>query len=653
MDLKLGCITVTENNSSTLRDVIGRELIALIRESFAFSDPVSLLADNLRFSAEITSFDDDDTRAIDQERFLELLVPSSELEYSISKRESCLVEIISKRFKLSFKAKIVKVINGSVTIQIPTVGTVGNVRRSERILVKDQNFFDGIIVSNTQLHPCLVQFIDVAAGTIGAKLFSDIPLDLIEMPVLHTQIKNKDLEFNGSANIIRIHQVTKGHNHFEYVVGLEPTTATKGSETVSRASRVVLSTSLHCTIESTNSQIVFDIIDVSLTGFRASKSTPTLTWLTQGIAIKENSTGLKFTIARRELDGSLGAKLCADRPEEKIRWSNFILPMIRAGKVSASADDARGLVNVFLEAGGSIADNLSYKRHAVTQASTLSVLTNQTDVLLRWVNVSEGGLVLGHHSSYRIGLNSWFTGDIVGGQAKHKKIDSNFIKNNFYTFKEILTTIKEPQMVFGSWKFGHPYWQKWRDFLIQGNHLIFLEKYDHISRTALRTSIPRKQMDKITFINLLSLGSKGIEKTISSFDDSPLKRLLGALDVTSSGVFFNGIESLYTSGGMNGFRREVYLAQRDNLSVLVLFSQLPNGVSINGVFDTVFIFPLNCEEKLSLEEKNDFYSCITIFALGKGIRVASVRSFFDPDDCIGTQTELVVLRPEGLEFFCE
>jgi hypothetical protein len=641
-----------EKSISSAREVAGREMLALIREAFAFSDAVSIIYNEIRIPVGIAAFDDDDAREITKDRLLELILPSPEVANTLGSLETLRIEILSKRFKLSLIGVVAERPEGAVQILLPASGVLSNVRKSDRILISEENLTDALIISDHAVHTCLLKFIDITTGALGAYIYTDAPIEPKDHPVLQTEFKGNDLEFCGAARIIRVQRKNSGSSHFEYLVGLEPIISNLSQDS-ERASRFQLATSLHCIVLSSNTSVQFELTDISASGFRASRCVPALPWMTGGLKIKELSTGLIFTAARMEENGALGVKLSSSSSEDRIKWSNFVLPMVRSGKVSASSHDARALVNVFLEAGGSIADNLAYKRHAVIQSKTQSVLTDRSNVLLRWVNVSPTGTILGHHSSYRIGLNSWFTGDIVGGQTKQRKIDSDFIGTNFKAFKEILVSIKEPQLVFGSWKFGHPYWQAWREFLIAGEHSVFLERYDHISRNQLLPIVDRKIYEQLKSVELLELGSRGIRELLNEFGDSPLMHLLGALDITTSGVFFNGLESIYSSGNMPGFRREIYVLDFNGTRSLAIFSQLPNGVSINGVFDTIFVLPLKSSDSISIDDKKTFLSCIMSLAISKGFRVASVRSLVTPEQPIGVLTELVVLRPEGMEFFCK
>ncbi len=635
------------------REVMGRELIAFIREAFAYSDPSFVISGSSRFPAQISGFEDDDARSVDTDRTLELILPSSEMHKSLDSVDVCIVEVISKRFKLSFLGKILRLEPTALTIQIPVSGFVENVRRSDRVSINHQNFYDALIVAGDFVHGCLIQFTDVTAGGLGARLISSVPLTVSENIVLYTSVKNKNLDLSGCFRVIRVAREGVGQTHVEYSVGLESVSVLKAESQVTRPDRALVSTALHCTVVSTGTKITFDLNNVSALGFRASRAIPSVTWMSEGLTVREDTTGLIFRVVRREVSGEIAFKLSSPYPEERIRWSNFILPLVSSGKVSSHTHDPRALVNIFLEAGGSIVDNLAYKRYGVTHDETMSALTRQSDVLLRWVNLSPGGHVLGHHSSYRIGLNSWFTGDIVGGQAKHKKIDPTFLKKNFHSFREILSTVAEPQLVFGSWKFGHPYWQGWKQYLIDGDHSVFMERYDHISRTAIPTSVPRRKFDAASFSNLLSLDLRGLESKLGLLEGSSLRRLLGALDVTSSGVFYNGLAALYAHGGMNGFRREIYLVEVGNIKALALYSQLPAGVSINGVFDTILLLPLGGHGLLSTAELKDFYAVVVAHALSCGFRVVSVRSFMCIQSCIGVETEMVILRSEGMGYFSQ
>jgi hypothetical protein len=636
--------------NSNQRIVNGRELIAFIREAYAFRDPINILFNSVSIPVEITNFDDGDAREINSVRTLSLLIPKP-LNYLILPNNSIDIEVTSKRFKLSFSTKIIAHSEQTITIQLAKEASICNVRKSERLIIKDQGIYDGIIIGKQKIASCLIQFLDLSTGSFGAKIFTNVDLEALEGPLyLNSDIQNEQIFFRGPAKLIQYRSTNKGGSEYEYIVALEcRENQTNGDHT--RAERHKLPTALHCKLPTSNTKVSFEIADISATGFLVIKSTPKIPWVTVGLTVVEQTTNLTFAIMRIESNGNIGFKLQSSSPEEKIKWINFVLPLISSGKITTNVHDPRSLINIFLEAGGTLANNLGHKRHSATHADTLSVLTNQSDILLRWVNISESGNVLGHHSTYRIGLNSWCTGDIVGGQTAEKKIDTDFIRSNFQLLKELLSSLNEPQIIMGSFKFGHPYWKKFINSLIADKNILFLETYDHISRESLDSTIATIDYENHIPTNLSAKGHEYIFEELYNLSKTSFRKLLAALDITCEGFFFKGTESIYSGANLKGFRREVFKFLYKNEPIIAIYSQLPPGVSLNGVFDTAFIIPINDNLHLELKEKHELYNIIKTFGLSCGYKLYSLRSFIHTEEFIGTKSEFVTFTPNGLEYF--
>jgi len=632
----------SEIESQQHKTIKGKELLSLMRSALAFQDRITISSKGVTSACTIVALNDHDIRNENQERNLEIILPRSAFELELEVSQDVSIEIFQSTAKIVAKCTISAIKENSIILKLPNEIKAQQTRLNNRFNLQEQDWADGVIFSADKTCPCIFKVADFSDGGMGLYLATHIRIESLG-PTLKiiSDLITDDYHFKGPYIIKRIQPLKEVENYYEYHVGLVEAPPSSGLNN-KRAGRHKVNASLQLYIKTTNTNLSIQLSDVSISGFNGLTSSTDLKGIAKGLIATERTSGLQFKIIRILKTRHLACQLVSTSPENQIKWLNIITPLLSQGKIDINVSDPRGLVNLFFEAGASIANDLEYKRFRLTQKNALSLVTSQSDILIRWVNISDNGTLLGHHSTYRVGFNSWYTGDVVGGQSNHNRVDRKFFNDNFKILKDAMASFSTQQKILGSWDPNHPYWQTWRNFLLSNNLAYSMETCDYVTRNQIRQTLGMP----ITTLDYKEIGGTELFDCIEKLNIGQ-KWFLSSLDIHSMGNTSDSVKEVYKKHLHNGFKRDVFRLNIKQNSYLVVLSQLPAGISINPVFDCAFIFPLNEKSR----DQQDLYTSALNLGSAKGYRITSLRFFSNDIQPQGSLTEFFVIDSRGLEVF--
>ena len=623
-------------------------MLSQVRSAFAFQDKAIFYTEHnqdQKISCSIVSFSDSDLRDVTTIRYIE--ISHEVLTKKFQKGEGIVLEILSDKSRFKIIGKLTEIKNNALVLCLPDSCEMLEMRTASRFQFLEDDWSDALVSSTHKDYPCIFKILDFSKNGIGITLVSNFELPVLDEKLfIESDTISEKFHFTGPYQIERLELIISSQGHYEYSAGLS-LKASSATEKEIRAQRHSVQNSIQLFIPATNTHIRALLINVSASGFIAKIAEQAASGIAKDLVALEATAQIKFRITRVDLDLSVGFQLVADTSVDQIKWINLITPFFTGGRTQVSVSDHRSLLNLFFEAGASVVDGLKYKRFRLTQTDTLALFTSQSEVLIRWVNISDNGTILGHHSTYRIGLNSWYTGDVVAGQSSFNKVDKNFFNNNFRILKETIEGFPNEQKIVGSWKPKHPYWQEWRNFLIDNDLCYCLQNCDSVNRDQiLNLNLLYKSKD---IISVVSIESKELLKVIHGMK-ADHQWLLSTLDIFSTGNSSEGTNTIYLRSGLKHFKRSIKKIIFGDSVFLAVFSQLPNGISINPNFDSVFLFPIT-DIELSNDTRNQLYTSAINESARLGYRVSSVRLFSEKTTPLGTLMEFFVIDSRGLGIF--
>ncbi len=636
-----------KNLSSNLKQIHGLEIISLVRTAFAFQDVV-LLKFKIPCEGNISAFEDNNIRASDAVRSMQISFFENYLSVHTQYEKEIEIEIVCGQVKLVLACEILQLSEKQVQLALPKSGFVKQLRISNRFKLKSQIWNDGLIIQKENTVPCSYKVTDYSSDGIGISVLTNKSLESYAESSIQGDSFTNAYHFKGPYKVKRLELLNRTEKFYEYAVGLENYSNLTVLEKSTRASRHSASTTITLNIPATSTKVLANITDISASGFKAIVNRASLRGIVTGLISYEANSNLNFKIIRISNESEVAFELVSNNPSDRIKWLNLIVPVLTCGRTDVVVGDPRNLLSLFFEAGGSVVEGLDYKRLKMTEAETLAVLTAHSEVLIRWVNISDTGNLLAHHSTYRVGLNTWYTGDVVGGQLQDNKADKSFFKNNFRMLKEVMETFPTQQKIIGFWPPAHPYWQTWRNFILKES-----KSYS----TLLCDSVSRSQLEKLqcTSKKILELSSYKSLCGRDLFEEFAkisveLQWFLGSLDVFSTGDVGNATAEIYNKNGHYNFKRSISKLTLGKNSFLVFFSQMPPGISINRTFDSAFLIPLN-NQSLTVNERDEIYSLTLALASKHGFGISSLRFFSEKTPHLGNSMEFFVIDSTGLEVF--
>lgn len=372
-----------------------------------------------------------------------------------------------------------------------------------------------------------------------------------------------------------------------------------------------------------NHTIIFEITNVSITGFFAKCHSPQMTsYLLPGTPLKLLSSSMIAEIL--EIQGeNIRCKWASGNDNDRLIWLKKISPFI-SHKVTLSTPEASKILSIFCRSGAFSSEFIRSQREGVTEVtSTIESENGESSYIHRWIDTAKSGLPAGHISCIRMGDNAWFATDLAKPAQEDLFLSDGFVEKFLKSFSLFAETLCPVPRILLIWVKEHPYWKNFD-----------LKLFDFEDPDIFRVSIGYTRISN----DKKSLGDS-IETSVceifpNQFDViSKITTKLGLGSVLQMAKIFDfdidrfGSPHLREKIRSDGktFWRRYFEVKLDNFSGLLILTGLPEGMNPNRVIDSAWLFQYANSENPVLAQWENIITKIRIIAALGGQAIVGIR----------------------------
>lgn len=612
------------NHSFTDRDLV---IQGILKEALLHQVAFEAIVDDEVITLFIESIQEESLRGASDTKLIHMIALYGSDRFS----EGQTYKLNARFFRHNIEAEVELVAKPgqNLVFKLPKKLLLQNSRESNRHPIKSEFQKPIPVIIHSELGFCegALRILDTSNDGFGAKLVIPNTYKLSQGAIVKGRLQKKDPLFEIVGKLVSFERVaSSGAFYTEYRIGLVQIADPSRSAPPQDRSQTRVAGSLKLEMQSIAFQqekLQVTTQDISISGFSGTMNKAELMTPIGSFFRIVNCTSVAKLVHRSASEQNMRLHFHVSHPDEQaaIEWMKLITPFYYPG-AKAEIQDYRDLYRIFFQAGAVSSQYIVRHQHLqnlLIDEEAIQDVGSQSS--LRWYIHDETGMVQGHIASTKLSDRLWMVGDAAKSDSSAIRL-TEAIRAHFKVLNELLNALGTRPNVLAYWSEGHPNWKNWERALQTDGTSVLAKTQSYYFRT-----VPNINRTQKWDLNLSITDSIEFDSSCSTLQK-----------------FVDCIVAPNTNFETQKSTRLIRLsAERKDFFAVALSK--PDGLSINRVADTIFLFSGSPSSDFSSELAQKI--AIDVSKL-LGESFSNVRLFSAEKPKEGVAQTTFLLKPKGL-----